>query len=350
MTDFLNRIYLGNTVQAYLIFAATLIISFIAIMIVRHFVLKNLDRLAARSSSALPALLISGIRKYVFPIAYFVAFYLSLQLLKLSPNLSKAASIISVAFITSMAAVFISSIVVFLLIKYWEKRGKDESKNLAVKWAAGIIKTVVWGIALILFLDNIGVKVNSLIAGLGVGGIAIAFAAQAIIADIFCFFTIFFDRPFEIGDFIIAGTQMGTVEHIGIKTTRLRSLTGEQLIFSNSDLTNSRIQNFKTMAQRRVVFTLGVTYDTPASQLKEIPLIIKEIIEKVPDTTFARTHFSAFSAYSLNFETVYFVLSSSYDIYMDINQTINLQIKEAFDSRGIQFAFPTQTLHVQTGS
>ena len=243
---------------------------------------------------------------------------------------------------------FISSVSIFLSSKYLESKINDASNKLALKWMTGIVKTVIWGVALLLFLDNVGVKINSLITGIGIGGIAIAFAAQAILTDVFCFFTIFFDRPFEIGDFIITGEQMGTVEHIGVKTTRLRALSGEQLVFSNTDLTSSRISNYKTMEQRRVLFTIGVTYETAYDKLKEIPELIKSIVSNVPDTTFGRAHFFSYGAYSLNFEIAYYILSGDYDKYMDINQEINFRIKEEFDKRRIEFAFPTQTLQLSS--
>jgi small-conductance mechanosensitive channel len=156
------------------------------------------------------------------------------------------------------------------------------------------------------------------------------------------------DRPFETGDFIILGSDhLGTVEHIGIKTTRIRSLGGEQIVMSNSDLTSSRIKNYKRMQKRRVVFKLGVTYQTPADKLKEIPVIIKEIITGINDTTFDRAHFSGYGDFSLNIEIVYYVLSSDYNKYMDTQQAINLAIYEEFEKRGIEFAYPTQTLFVE---
>ena len=265
----------------------------------------------------------------------------------MNPFLTKIVDTITLALITIIGAIFVSSIISFIFNKSWGNKAKESNNELALNWIKGIVNVIIWGIALILFLDNIGFKINSLIAGLGIGGLALAFAAQAILADIFCFFTIFFDRPFVIGDFIVAGEQMGTVEHIGMKTTRVRALSGEQIIFSNADLTSSRIKNYKTMEQRRVLFTLGVTYDTSTEKLKEIPIIIKGIIDNVSDTTFGRTHFFAYGVYSLNFEIAYYVLTSDYDRYMDIHQEVNLSIKEAFEARGIEFALPTQTLHTQ---
>jgi small-conductance mechanosensitive channel len=185
------------------------------------------------------------------------------------------------------------------------------------------------------------------VAGLGIGGIAVALAAQAILGDLFSYFVIFFDRPFEIGDFIIIGDFMGSIEHIGIKTTRIRSLGGEQLVFSNTDLTNSRIRNYKRMEKRRVVFKLGIVYQTTTSQVKEVPGIIKTAIENVQDTVFDRAHFATYGDFSLDFEVVYYVLSGDYNKYMDIQQDINFEIKEEFEKRGIEFAYPTQTLFLE---
>ena len=142
---------------------------------------------------------------------------------------------------------------------------------------------------------------------------------------------------------------MGTVEHVGIKTTRLRSINGEQLIFSNKDLTNSRVRNYKRMENRRVVFSLGITYSTPLDKMKEIPELIKGIIEGAGNTTFDRAHFKEFGESGLKYETSYFVLSQDYNLYMDVQQNINFAIKEEFEKRGIEFAFPTQTLYVQNG-
>ena len=195
-------------------------------------------------------------------------------------------------------------------------------------------------------MDNLGFDISAVIAGLGIGGIAIALAAQAILGDLFSYFVIFFDRPFEVGDFIVVGDKVGTVEYTGIKTTRIRALSGEQMVFSNTDLTNSRIHNFKKMERRRVVFSLGVIYQTTADQLEEIPKIVRGIIEKQNDTTFDRGHFKSYGDFSLNFEFVYFVIGSDYVKYMDTQQAINMEIYRTFEQKGIEFAYPTQTLFV----
>mgnify|MGYP000314634949 CR=1 FL=1 len=155
---------------------------------------------------------------------------------------------------------------------------------------------------------------------------------------------LFRSKPFEIGDFIIIDDKMGSIEYIGIKTTRIRTLGGEQLICSNTDLTNSRVHNYKRMEKRRVVFSFGVTYQTPASKIKKIPSIVKDIIQRDEGNTFDRAHFSSYGDFSLNFEVVYYVMSADYNIYMDRQQEINISIFETFEKENIEFAYPTQTI------
>lgn len=335
--------YFNNTVGEYLQFFAVLLGGFLVTRLFGYLLTKAIKRKGEKTGLPFYDLLLHGVQKYLFPILYLALIVLSTRILTWNSTLEKILDTGILAAIAVYGALLASMIAVFFFQKY----GPGSANAHVQKWMSGLIKVLIWGIAVILFLDNIGVKINSLIAGLGIGGLAIVFAAQTILADIFCFFTILFDRPFEIGDFITVGEQMGTVEHIGVKTTRLRALTGEQLIFSNGDLTGSRIQNYKTLEQRRVLFTLGVTYNTQADQLKEIPKLLREIIEQAPDTKFGRAHFASYGEFSLNFEVVYFVLNNDYDHYMDLHQEINLRIKEEFDKRKISFAFPTVTLDAQ---
>ncbi len=178
------------------------------------------------------------------------------------------------------------------------------------------------------------------------GGIAIALATQSILSDLFASLSILLDRPFEVGHFIIVGDHLGSVEKIGLKTTRIRSLSGELIIFGNNDLLQSRIRNFTHFQERRVVFKFGVLYGTPAEKLKKIPGMVREIIEKTDNTRFDRAHFMAFGDYSLLFEIVYYVLSPDYTEYMNIQEKINFAILERFEEEGIQFAFPTRTVHI----
>ncbi len=342
---FLDTVFWNNTIANYAVFLGALLICALLIFLFGRIALRRIAALRDRSQSPYGDFVLAGIKRYLLPIAYFAAFYYCTRLLTLNDTLSKIVGTLSTLFAIVMGAMFLSSLAAYFFSKM--SIGKGESGALAVKWLGRFAKGLVWVIALILFLDNIGIKITSLVTGLGIGGVAIAFAAQSALADVFCFFTIFFDKPFELGDFIIAGDHMGTVEHIGLKTTRLRALGGEQLVVSNADLTGSRIRNYKTMQQRRVVFSLGVTYDTPSEKLRKIPDLIQSIVEQTQEATFARTNFASFGAYSLNYEIVYYVLTADYDRYMQINEQINLAIKEGFEQLGVSFAFPTTSIQMQ---
>jgi small-conductance mechanosensitive channel len=229
------------------------------------------------------------------------------------------------------------------------KRRKEEDAGSATTLAAlgFVAKLVLWSVVLLLALDNLGVNITGLIAGLGIGGIAVALALQNVLGDLFASLSIVLDKPFVIGDFIIVDEFLGTVEHIGLKTTRVRSLSGEQLVFSNADLLGSRIRNFKRMYERRVAFTVGVTYQTPAEKLPRISAILREVIEAQRDVRFDRAHFKEYGDFALIYEVVYYVTSPDYNKYMDIQQAVNFDIYGRFQQEGLDFAYPTQTLFVQ---
>lgn len=346
MDKIIYAVYFNNTILNYFIFLTTLVIGITVIKIVEHVVKTRCIAWAVKGKVFVDEQLMLSLVKKIILILYWLAFRLSAKILNLNTMIEETIKLISIALAIAIGAMLLSSLLLFFIGNYIKNKIDGENRNNIYQWINRMVELVIWSIALILFLDNIGIQITSLVTGLGIGGVALAFAAQAILVDLFCSFTIFFDKPFEIGDFIIVGDQMGTVEYIGMKTTRLRALSGEQLILANSDLTKSRIKNYKTMAERRVLFKLGVAYDTALAKLKEIPAVIKNIISNVPQTRFGRAHFCAYGAYSLDYEIVYYVLSSDFDIYMDINQEINFQIKAEFEQRGIEFAFPTQTLQL----
>jgi len=226
---------------------------------------------------------------------------------------------------------------------------KERLAGAAVTTMQGLgflARLVLGSVVVLVGLDHFGVNITAMVAGLGVGGVAVALAVQNVLGDLFASLSIVLDKPFVVGDFIVVGEQRGTVERVGLKTTRVRSLSGEQLVFSNSDLLSSRIQNFKRMDERRVSFRIGVTYQTPRSALESIPGTIRQIIESIDRTRFDRAHFASYGDFALLFEIVYYVLDSDYNVYMDVQQTINLRIHEAFEKDGIEFAYPTQRLYV----
>jgi small-conductance mechanosensitive channel len=230
------------------------------------------------------------------------------------------------------------------------KRRRSLDADRAALGSIGIIGVIVnsaiWSFVVLLTLENVGVDITALVAGLGIGGIAVALAVQNIFGDLFASLSITLDRPFVVGDFLIVGDVLGTVESIGIKSTRLRSLSGEQIVMPNSDLLGSRVRNYGRMVERRVVFATRITYETPVEALERVPVLIREIIETQADTRFDRSHFAAHGATSLDFETVYYVLSADYNRYMDIQQAINLRLHRELARRGVEFAYPTQKLFV----
>lgn len=223
---------------------------------------------------------------------------------------------------------------------------RDAAVATTVSMLGFLGKLVLWSLALLLILQNAGIDVTALVAGLGIGGIAIALAAQNVLGDLFASLSIVLDKPFVLGDFIIVDQHMGTVEHIGVKTTRLRSLSGEQLIFSNADLLKSRISNYKRMRERRVVFTVGVTYETPLEKLSALSAALGDIVRAQGRVRLDRAHFKSFGDSALIFEVVYYVLDADYNVYMDVQQAINLALVEHFQRQGIEFAYPTQTIYL----
>ncbi|MDB5038185.1 MAG: mechanosensitive ion channel protein MscS [Bacteriovoracaceae bacterium] len=224
------------------------------------------------------------------------------------------------------------------------KRGQDPSLQTTVSVLQVIAKLILYGVIALLILDNLGFNVTTLIAGLGVGGIAVALAAQNILGDLFASLSIVLDKPFIIGDLIDVNGQKGRVERIGMKTTRIRSTTGEQIIISNTDLLRSKILNFARMTERMVVFTIGVTYQTPPEQLRKIPEILKAVITKQKKVRFDHAHFKGLGESSVNFEVVYYVMSGDYKDYIEVEEAINLEVFELFLEGKIGFAHPTRTL------
>ena len=243
-------------------------------------------------------------------------------------------------------SVGVARIVDIAVLKSQGKRS-DGNKKAAMTFLSATVKAIIWVIGGLLVLSNLGVNVTSLIAGLGVGGVAIAFALQNILADLFSSFAIYFDKPFEVGDFIVVGEHMGTVEKIGVKTTRLRALQGEEIVISNAELTSTRIQNFRKLKERRVVIPFGVLYETPHALLKEIPAVLKKAVEDEKHARFDRAHLASYGASSIDFELVYYALTDNFNEHMDAQERILLAIKEVFDEKGIEFAYPTQTLYVK---
>lgn len=346
MNNFLEETFLNNRILDYLVFLLGFLGAAAVIRMMEKIVLKRLETWAERTSTTLDNFIIRLSKKVFLPLLYYGAFFLSVNTLSLPPELSRIFKVIGIAFLAFLGGRFATELLSYSFKNYLIRKEESAALERSLDGILRILKAIIWGLALILFLDNLGFNVTSVVAGLGIGGVAVALAAQAVLKDLFSYFSIIFDRPFKVGDFIIVGDYLGVVEYIGVKTTRLRSLSGEQLIFSNTDLTDSRVRNYQRMEKRRVVFQFGVTYETPLVKLEDIPGIVKTTIEKIKDTVFDRAHFFSYGDFSLVFEIVYYVIGSDYTRYMDIQQKINLGLKKEFESRAIDFAYPTQTVYV----
>jgi small-conductance mechanosensitive channel len=347
MSDFTKIIFLDNTLlnwgNAFIIIIGTLLI----IKILKGVFIKKLKKWAITTQTKWDDFLIERIEKSVIPLLYISSFYFAIMLLNLNDKIEKIVLVAYLFSFTYFVLKIISAALQKFVYSFIQREENSESKEKQAGGLIAIANIIIWICGLIFLIDNLGYNVTTLIAGLGVGGIAIALAAQAVLGDLFSYFVIFFDRPFEIGDFITIGPDSGVIEYIGIKTTRIRTLSGEQLICSNTDLTNSRLRNYKRMEKRRIVFKLGVTYDTSHKQLSKIPEIVKNIIASKPQLEYDRGNFSEFGDFSLNFEFVYFINNSDYNAYMDNQQTIYLDVFAAFEIEKINFAFPTQTLYMK---
>lgn len=347
ISDFFQQTFFHNTVLDYLISVAVFVVGIVVAWLLKRIYLSRFKVWVENTETRVDDFILKTIEKPILSLTYYGIFYICVQGLNLKPVFRKGLNITGLLLLIVFGVRLILSIFEYSVDNYLiKKKNLDLSKQQLIKVIAKITKMIAWSLAVIIILDNFGIKISALMTGLGIGGVAVALASQTVLGDMFNYFTIFFDRPFAIGDYIVIGEYRGTVEHIGIKTTRLRSLGGEQLIFSNSDLTNSRVRNYKRMEQRRISFQFRVSYDTPIEMLEEIPVIVRKIIEKFDATIFDRAHFFQLGEFALIFEVVYYVLSSDYKRYMDIQQEINLMIMREFKARNIKFAYSTQRLFV----
>lgn len=345
----LSHLYLNNTVEQWLLAAGLSLLVFIALLLIRKYVLSRVVRFADGTKTHLGNFLhlFLGNVRLIFMLA--LALLAGAALLELPENALRILRVVVIAAAAWQALIWGQRAIGLSVDMFLSHRkGPDGAvdSSLATTMSAVKFLTILglYIVVVLLAAENLGIDVKSLLTGLGIGGIAVALAVQNILGDLFASLSIVLDKPFVLGDFIVSGQQAGTVERIGLKTTRLRSLSGEQLVLSNSDLLSSRIQNFKRMAERRVVFSLAVTYNTPPEKLRAIPRIIREAVTANKNVRFDRAHLQKFGDTSLDFETSYFVLSAEYHLYMDTQQDILLTIYRRFQEERIAFAFPARTV------
>lgn len=349
LRNLLHLVILDNTVLNWIIALGAAGLAVLGIRLIRYALARWLHDRYDKTSHLFDDFLYKITQRTWGFLRVAAAILTLLAVLETKPDFAPTARAIALLLGLVQVAVWGSSII-DLYARHRIRLEVEENPSIATAMnAAAIIgKVVLWSLLLLMGLDNIpGIEVNTLIASLGISSIAVALAVQNILGDLFAALAIAFDKPFEIGDFINAGDYGGTVEHIGIKSTRLRSLTGEQIVLSNSDLLKSRIRNFKRMTRRRNVFTVGIAADTPYEKLKQIPDILREIVSAQPKVEFDRAHFRTFGEYTLDFEVVYFLPVPDFTLFLDTQQAINLEIHRRFEEEGVGMPYPTQAVIVK---
>ncbi len=347
----LQQQFLGNPLQSWLYASLAFFATAVGVRLTLRFLAMRLAVFAERTETRLDDAAVGLIRQTKWWVLTAFGIYAAAHFLEMPERPDEwIRGAAAVAFLVQIG-IWINGMIGAWIENSRKRRLANAPAAATGLYAVGIVgRVIIWIVVLLLILDNFGVNVTALVASLGVGGVAVALAVQNILGDLFASFSIIFDKPFVVGDFLIIDKYMGSVEHVGLKTTRVRSLTGEQLVFSNSDLLGSRIQNYGRMHERRVSFEIGVTYQTPRKKLERIPGMLKRIIEQQSKTRFDRAHFKSYGNFSLIFETVYYVGVPDYNVYTDIQQAVNLGIHEAFEGEGIEFAYPTQTVFMRQES
>jgi small-conductance mechanosensitive channel len=345
--SFLNLKIFSNTLVDWLLTFIMFLAALAVLAAIRKIIISKLKTVLKKVSYDLSEIIIKAV-KSIHRLFYIIAaLFFAIQFLEISPRLSQFFFAVFSIVLLYYLVLFIQRIIEFGANKLALKKEKDGEDPNLVKFAASILKIVLWIPAVLMVVSNLGYNITSLIAGLGIGGIAVALALQNILGDLFSSLTIYFDKPFKPGDFININDKMGTVKSVGIKSTRINLLQGEELIVSNRDLTNSQIRNFGALKRRRANFSIGVTYDTPREKLPEIIEILKNTVQSQKLADLDRCHFTTFGDSSLVFETVFYYNSPNYADYLDAQQKINLEILEKFEKIGVKIAFPTRTLYIE---
>lgn len=338
------RLY-GNAATAWLVALAILVGGVAVLLVTRRVLVARLGKWASRTATDLDDLVVDLLRRTRWYFIFMVATSAAALALVLPAATRQGVRTLTVIALCLQAIAWGNGVIQFWVERYTVRRVNVDGATATTVTALGYLaRMVVWLVILLLALDNFGVDVTTLVTGLGITGIAVALAVQNILGDLLGALSIVVDKPFVVGDTISVDTFTGTVEHIGLKTTRVRSLGGEQIIFSNADLLKARIRNYKRLVERRVVFVTAVRYDTPREKLARIPGMLKDMVLAHQPVRFDRAHFRGFAESALEFETVYFVLTDDYNRHMDIQQAINLEILRRFEQEEIAFAFPTRTI------
>ena len=337
-----------NPLEAWLLAVGIAVIFFLIVVVAKRVVHKKLSAFAANTVTIWDDLLAELIGRLNILFVLIIAVYIGSFRVSVPESVRAILEHVTGIAVLIQVAILCTHSVGFWVDRYRKQKLASNAGAVTTLTSVGfVLRMLIWIILFLIALDNLGINITTLIAGLGISGIAVALAIQNILGDLFASFSIVLDKPFVIGDFITIDDCMGTVEHVGLKTTRIRSLSGEQLIFANADMLKSRIRNYKRMNERRVVFSIGVVYQTPYEKIRQIPEMIRKAVESNSPTRFDRAHFKEYGDFALKFEVVYWIQNPDYTVYMDIQQAINLDLYKQFAEAGIEFAYPTQTLLLQ---
>lgn len=344
--DFLNQMLLGNTLDAWLIAVGITLGVLILLVVAKRLFHHRLQALVSKSSMQADDFLIPVLDQTRWFSFLALGMLLGARFLQLPAEVDLWFGRVMRIVLSVQLGFWGTGLIGFYIDRSVEEKiDQDHGEDATTLDALGlIVKIALWVILALIILDNLDIEVNSLITSLGIGGIAVALAVQNILGDLFSSLSITLDKPFAIGDFIVVGDYEGDVEDIGLKSTRVRSLSGEEVIFSNSDLLNSRIRNYKRLEERRISFSFGVVYGVPAEKLEAIPGMVEEIITPLENVRYDRTHLKNLGDFALEYAVVYYVLVPDYADYLDIQQAINLGLYRRFEREGIAFAYPTQTV------
>jgi small-conductance mechanosensitive channel len=343
----LYQAWIANDGYDWLFAASLVVLVLLALALARSILRRFLSVVSARAGTGLDQIVVRVIDGTKLWLLAPIGLYAGISILDVPRKLGHVIGVITVIALIAQAAVWLNRFIAAWLRRQIERRAADGETVTALSMISFAAQILVWVVAVMLVLDQMAFDITALVAGLGIGGIAVALAVQNILGDLLASLSIVLDKPFVVGDSIMVGEDKGTVEHIGIKTTRVRALNGQLIVFSNNDLLKSRIHNYKRMHERRVSFTLEVVYQTSPETLEAIPEMVRRAVEAQAKTRFDRAHLKECGANGYIFEAVYVVLDADLKLYMDTHQRVNLDIIRAFARENVQFAYPTQTLFIQ---
>lgn len=347
--DFLERLQRATPDVGWMELLPALLAGLVTILLIRtglSLAVRKLRQLSARTRTTADDHLVGVLERTNPFIVGLVGVLVGLKLLPLDDLWHQRLGQAWFAVLALQLALWAQEAVARMLAVYQGRHGGGTTLSASATLLGWGLRGAVWVVVVLAVLSNLGVNITAFVASLGIGGIAIALAVQNILSDLFASLAIAVDKPFEVGDSITVGDVNGTVERVGLKTTRIRSLGGEQIVMSNAELLKRTVANFKRLQTRRAVLAFGISHDTPADDVAAVPPMVKALIEADPMLEFARAHFKGFGERSLDFEAVYRVKDPSYDVYMDRQQALNLALMRGLEDRGIRLAFPAATLNI----